>query len=243
MALGGSDEALDRWRRTGQLFEAALAKKPDDPDRQRNVALVEKYVGSVLDDRDEDEAALVHYRRALELDEKRLVTSRDNRLVQFDVSIDLANVATIAETLNDLATAAAMYTRSLELRKQLSDSDPKDMLARGRLGYVQTRLAGVERRSGDTRSAGVHARAAVQNQEGVLAATADPITRRDLASALVEFGQAEKSLAQRESACAAFRRALGLLQAAGAETIGNVPYYVAEATREAAACDRPEREH
>ncbi len=40
------------WKRTIELYEAELRDKPDDPNRQRNVALAEKYLGGVLDDPD-----------------------------------------------------------------------------------------------------------------------------------------------------------------------------------------------
>ena len=81
------EEAIPYWQRAAELFDAALAEKPEDPERQRNVALVEKYWGSVLDNLQRDDEAGVHYSRARSLDEKRYASDPNNRGTQFDFAV------------------------------------------------------------------------------------------------------------------------------------------------------------
>ena len=49
LGLGTLPEALPVWEAAGKIFDALLAEKPDDVDRQRNVALVNKYIGGLYD--------------------------------------------------------------------------------------------------------------------------------------------------------------------------------------------------
>ena len=48
------------------------------------------------------------------------------------------------ERAGKLEEAASLYSRSLEIRRRLSDSDPEDMLSRAKTGYMQMRLALLE---------------------------------------------------------------------------------------------------
>lgn len=48
MSLGRDPKAAAQWEAAGQLFEALWKEAPRDPDRMRNVALVDKYYGAQL---------------------------------------------------------------------------------------------------------------------------------------------------------------------------------------------------
>ena len=133
------EEAIPYWQRAAELFNATLAEKPEDPERQRNVALVEKYWGSVLDTLQRDDEASVHYSRARALDEKRYASNPNNRGIQFDLAIDLANTAAMAEGAGRLDEAYDLYSRSLEMRQKLSASDPRDVRTKGRVRYQAAR--------------------------------------------------------------------------------------------------------
>ena len=160
--------ALPYWQRAVALYDEVLAERPDDPVRQRNVALSEKYLGGSLDWVDRDEEAERHYRRALEIDERRYAQDPENRLARFDLAIDVANMATMTLGKNRLDEAYAWFSRSLEMRQKLSASDPADALAKGRIGYVQMRIAEVERRRGHFASAIERASDAVRILESVV---------------------------------------------------------------------------
>ena len=94
LGLGTQPEALPAWEAAGRIFDALLGEKPDDVDRQRNVALVNKYIGGWYGGRKQFDLAEPHYRRAMEIDERTLAADPTDRPAQFDVSIDLSNLAT-----------------------------------------------------------------------------------------------------------------------------------------------------
>jgi serine/threonine protein kinase/tetratricopeptide (TPR) repeat protein len=202
--------AVPHWRRAGELFEAELMDRPDDPGRQRNVALVAKYLGNALYGLNDFEGGLIQYRRALAIDQKRFDANPTNRIVQFDYAIDLANVAASLEQLRDSSGAREMYVRSLEVRQKLADSDPKDMLSRGRVGYLHIRLATLERLSGRLESAAIHAREAVRIEEAVFSVTKDAASRRELAAALHELALSEAAGGRAARACGLHRQSLKL---------------------------------
>jgi serine/threonine protein kinase len=199
------EESLPYWKRTVELFDALLAERPDDPTRQRNVALAEKYLGGVYDHLERDDEAHPHYARALALDEQRYAAAPDNRVVQFDLAIDLANVAVILERQKP-DEAYALYERSLALRQALSESDPNDVLAHGRVGYVQMKLAWAALNGKRVAQALDHARRAVAIQDAVIAKTKDGTTARELGSSLFVLARAEGASGNRAAACSAYRR-------------------------------------
>ena len=55
---------------TGGLYNALLADDADNPENQRNAALVDKYLGAQYQARGDSTQALQHFQRALALDEK-----------------------------------------------------------------------------------------------------------------------------------------------------------------------------
>jgi tetratricopeptide (TPR) repeat protein len=159
-------QALDWWTRAGAVFEALLADQPTDTDRQRNVALVQKYVGTYYELEEDLPAALPHHERALELDEKRLAANPGGRTVQSDVAVDLSNVALAKRTAHRLSEAAADYERCLEIRQQLAASDPQDVRGRSQLAMVHSRLAQVYVDVGRVSDALDHSRQAVVGLAG-----------------------------------------------------------------------------
>ena len=230
------EQSIPYWRRAGELFEAQLAEKPDDPQQQRNVALVEKYLGAVLDENIGDAEALPHFGRALELDEKCSARDPTNRQAQFDVAIDLGNVALLAERAKRFDDAYAMLSRSLEIRQKLWASDPQDARAKSRVGYVQMRLAAIDTQRGRTVSALAHAREAVRIQETVAGATKDLPVRHELAEGLMALAGAETAAGMRPAACASARRALLIFQVMP-PSIRNQTKSDEEAITHVAACD------
>ena len=226
-------ESIPHWQRALELADAELAAKPDDADRMRNVALVEKYLGGRFDGLDRDQEAEAHYRRALELDDRRFTRDPGNRVVQFDLAIDLANVASIIEGRGQIDEAFTLFQRSLELRQRLSSADPKDELARGRLAYVQTRLARIALRRGHRAEALKYVTDAIGNHEAVIAKTNSPAIRRELGGSLVALSEVVSD--RRAESCAALKRARDIFAAVGTQ---NAEDSAAQAVKGAAACER-----
>ncbi len=221
--------AIPYWERALAHYEHDLAERPDDARAQRNVALVCKYLGGAHETMPGGRAAAGPlYRRALALDEGRYLKTPDQRQVWFDLAISLSSVASQAEHEGNHQEALDIYDRSLRLRQQMLDSDPKDVLARRKVGYVQMRLAAVELRLGhlerSRQYAGV-ARATLQPLAN------DPGARQEFASALSIDAEALDALGDRSRACALFRQAA----TAFGDTIGD---YLARTQRYTLAADQ-----
>jgi tetratricopeptide (TPR) repeat protein len=193
------------------VYEELLAKQPDHPERLRNVALVEKYLGAHFTSGNDDAGAVQHHQRALALDEKRLAKDPGNRTAQFDVAIDLANVAESMLSLGQPASAAGLYERSLSLRTALAASDPSDALARSRMAHTHGQLARVYRQLGELPRAYDHGHAAVSIYES--SPRSDPGDRRDLARAIWALGDIETARGRRRDACDRFSRAFDVMVA------------------------------
>lgn len=206
-----AEEELAHWQRAGEVFNALLKERPDDPDRQRNVALVEKYIGAYYEKHQDYPTALLHHLRARELDERRLAAKPEDRLRQFDVAIDLSNVAYAQWSTGHLADAAAGYERSLAIRLALAEADPKDVLARSRVAFVESRLAVVYSNLHDSPRAIAHAREAVRLGESM--AAIDSLHEVLLADDLQTLGVAEMDARHTTEACRAFRRSLDMATA------------------------------
>ena len=139
MAAPFSDELSD-WQRTGALYNGLLTDDPDNPENQRNAALVDKYLGTQYQLRGDFAQALRHYQRALALDEKRLAQTPSDRATQLDVAISLGNVAGILVSQGS-PEAVALYQRSLSIRQALADSDPQDVASLEQSGVRPQGLA------------------------------------------------------------------------------------------------------
>jgi tetratricopeptide (TPR) repeat protein len=197
-------EALPHWQQSAELYRALLAEAPDDPVRQRNVALVEKYLGGQYQVLREYDMALGHYVRARDLDERRLAAAPSNRTALFDLAIDVGNVANIDQIAGRLPEAAAGYERSLAMRQQLAALDPQDVQVVARVAFMHVRLTNLYVRLKRTREALAHARLAVATTEKLAAVDADG--KRSFASNLITLGQVEALAGDRAAGCRSVRR-------------------------------------
>jgi serine/threonine protein kinase/tetratricopeptide (TPR) repeat protein len=200
--------ALAEWTKAGAIFDALLAEHPDDPDRQRNVGLVQKYVGSIYELDNKYDEALQHHARALELDEKRLAAAPANRSTQFDVAVDLSNVAFAKYLVGRLDDAVPDFERCLKMREELSASDPKNVLARRQLTTVHNRYGRLLADMGRIPDALDHHRKAVAIAESL--ATLDANGKNGLAESLFDLAVAEALAGRKTAACAAYRRSFAL---------------------------------
>ena len=201
-------EATKMWLQTLADYEQLLASRPDDDQMQRNVALVGKYLGSILEIPNPSEARK-HYMRSLELDEKRLSATPSDPRVQFDAAISYSNVAAIDELSNHPETALPLFEKSLALRRQLAAADPANVQTRDRLAYLLVRMAQFEETRDPKRSRRLSDEA-IQILMPLVTATNDSVSRQTVASAWYQIGVLERMDRRTDASCAAFRRAQSL---------------------------------
>jgi tetratricopeptide (TPR) repeat protein len=203
---------LPYWERTGQLYEELLREEPENPSRQRNVALIGRNLGGLLVSLGRHDEALPHFERALALDERRLAAAPDNLMAQLDASIEYNQLAGLA-TRNDPARALMLFRKSLAIRERLAETDPRDVLTRSRLGFARQRVATLEMENGNLQVARALLALAVADHEYVIGVTkaTSPADAAELGQALESSAQVERALGQTALACSQARRAAGLL--------------------------------
>jgi non-specific serine/threonine protein kinase/serine/threonine-protein kinase len=211
VALAERDRAVKirHWLAAEPIFEALLARKPDDVDRMRNVALVNKYLGGHLQLDGKDSEAERRYRRALELDERRAAADPANRLVQFDLAIDLANVGSVLARKNQDVEALRFYERSVAMRERLVASDPNDVLARRSLAGILISVARVRFSVDDWNGAARDAERALELARGLPAAEKN-VARKISAQAELSLARVDVEQGRQAAACERHRRAFEL---------------------------------
>lgn len=215
----GSDESLPEWQRAAEIYGRFLAEQPDDPERQRNVALVQKYLGAYYEQRRDFAQAVVHHLEAQKLDERRLAADPSSRKAQLDVAIDLGNLAFAHWQTRRLAEAAAGYERSLDIRSRLAETDPKDAYARGRVAYAHSRLGAVYGALGRHTEALRHAEDAVRIGESQV--TINASYAELFADYVRMLGEVQLRAGRVPAACASFRRSQALLVGLSAKGISD----------------------
>jgi serine/threonine protein kinase len=225
-----TDEAIPVWLQTLDYYETLLSILPEDQQTQRNVALVGKYLGSIYESTD-PKAALKHYARSLELDERRLNAAPDDQRVWFDAAISFSNVASVSELQGDNDTAERLFTRSLELRERLAKSDPNNAAAVDRLGYLLARL-GRFYLDRDPRRSRDYSSRSIDVLQPLVKKTGDRSLSHQFARGWYQIGLAELKLQSKTRACDAFRRADGYFRLVSGEIEQNRDGGSAKATWE-----------
>jgi len=211
-------EARPVWEETLRLYEHELSLHPSDPEAPRNVALVGKYLGAILETAGDFPAARAHYDRSLQLDEQRLRAAPTDPRVRFDAAISFSNLASTTEQLGDLDTAAALFERSLALRRSLVAADPLNVQARNRLAYLLARLASFNLKR-NLVTALAYGKEAIEVQQQVLDKTGDRRARSDLGFAWLQVGLVQERTGAHSAACSAFQKAVKLYEG-GSEVMG-----------------------
>ena len=230
-------DELRYWLRSRDAYAALLADHPSDATRQRQVALIEKYIGGYYDDQQEHDAALEHYQRAMALDEPRAARDPTDRIAAFDLAIDLSNLGYVHDGRRDFAEATRLYERSLAIRERLSASDPSDVLARLKVAFMLRQMGFVAEHEGDTLAAIRYFRRAAELYGTTDLRNLD--SRRNLAISLANLATLEHK--DRAAVCADESRAFALLanlndgERRGAEPSDPMP----DVARTAASCGVP----
>ena len=205
----GPGQAIPLWLKAGEVFESLLAERPDDPDRQRNVALVAKYLGEQYRRAGDLDQALVHHRRAEEIDQRRVAQAPGSRQAQLDLAQDRSSLGGLYRQKGQLKEAAVSLEQSLAVRQKLSDSDPKDDFLRGRLAYAHSLLAATYADMGnyDDALSGTREALAITESRRPL----DAQGQLELAQYLVQLASLERKARQDARACEHLRQAAAAL--------------------------------
>lgn len=204
-------QALRDYRAATQIFEGLLSKRPDDAERLRDAALGHKYIGAILKDGNQLDAALPHLRRAEELDQRRTEVHPEDRQARLDLSFDYGEDAEFRETQGkDLPAALALYRKTLAIREELSASDPRDIRVRDRVRYVEIEISRILLKLNRPFEASPHVQRSVQMSRELYAVEPSTRNRSMLAWAFELEGRKDSALRRDKSACEAFAQARDL---------------------------------
>ena len=131
------DAALAMWRRTLDVYQADLGRKPSDPNNMRNVALVHKYMENWFARKKDWAECVRQMAAARDLDAKRLTLAPNNRMVRLDLTFDLTQLAAIRYGTGEYNLALTGFDEVIALRKQLADEDPQDANLKQRLAFAR----------------------------------------------------------------------------------------------------------
>jgi non-specific serine/threonine protein kinase/serine/threonine-protein kinase len=217
---GERDARVANLTRASDTFAAIDRESPANDTSRRNVGLAQKYLGDLYLAEGSYQQALVHHQRALAIDEERLAGNPGDRRRQFDVGIDLSNVAFSQWGLRQFAESALSYERGREVFASLSGTDPKDVAAAYWRARVHTRLARVYHDVGAHEKALTHASEAVRQFEPLK--EVDAIYKARYAEALVALGRSRHATGQRSESCAPLAGAMRIIDTLRAANRSNL---------------------
>jgi tetratricopeptide (TPR) repeat protein len=203
------------------VFESMLAHDPHNLTRLRNAALSHKYVAGILISDGDPDGALVHLKRAEELDAACVRAAPNNPEHKMDLAIDLGQWAEYYEHKNDIAKGIEYSRASVAIRRELASADPRDARAQDRLAYSLTRLGDLYLNvsPGQALESYQEARSIAERLQ-----TESQRAAR-LCRLFLGMGRAYEKLGDRERSCFAYAKATKLYP----DVVNQMPFLAAEA--------------
>lgn len=137
------------------------------PAHRRNLALVYRYMGGILQRLDRGGEALEYYGRAAAIDRERKAAAPNNATASIDLSFDVASIAKLRAGRNQLGPAIDGLREALGLREAVLAADPRNAQARAAVARARGDLAGLLLRAGDRPAAEAAMRRSVAEREGL----------------------------------------------------------------------------
>jgi tetratricopeptide (TPR) repeat protein len=190
---------------SARQIEDLLKARPEDAGRQRNVALVNKYIAARLLVRSEKDRGLPYLNRAEELDAARAAANPEAREAQMDLSFDYSQNATFYSNRERFEEALANYRKALDIRLRIAKADPADAHMQDRLVFVYSRIGGALENLGRPAEALTAYKEAVRiSRELLTREPRHPPFRLNLASSLADEARLKPD------ACGTWQEAAGL---------------------------------
>ena len=192
------------WEAAGREFEALLAERPDDPDRMRNVALVDKYMVNLLEGTGEFDEGLRRAERAARLDERRLEMRPRDPQARLDAAISYGQLAAMTR---EPVRRLELLDKGLVLREEIVREDPANAFARQvhRRSFALVARARLD--TGDTAGAAATAARSLALYAAENPALIETAERQFRALALLVLATLDARDGRRADACARLARA------------------------------------
>ena len=205
---GHFEAALARSRKGLSLREGLAARRPDDAERQMDLAQAWQYVAfdaNTAGKRTEAKAALESQRVILE---EQVRARPDDRAVRRNLGQNLYLEGELSTTGDDQEGALSRFREAEEIQERLVREDPASVMFRRDLGYTLTEVGNSQASLNDAAAALETYRRALGVFEAMAAAdpkSTDPVL--GVAMSHHNVGQALARLDRRDEAVVEFRRA------------------------------------
>jgi tetratricopeptide (TPR) repeat protein len=202
-------QAVELRKRALECFESAARLGGDSLPRRGELASQLRYLSMDHAKAGDLDSMGRSVRRALQLDEERLKAQPDSAAIQFAIAFDLGLLGEHATRRGALPEALAYYERTLELRRQVLQSDPGNALVQHRYFLALNSIARVKRMMGDVAAARLAYRQAIDALARLPAAGSDPIWHVAIGQVYAGYGLLlSESPAERSEGCSWLRQAL-----------------------------------
>ena len=231
--LTGDSQSLGYRLEALPIDEELLRAKPTDPSRQRNAALVQKYIANHWVGVDPNRA-LPYLQRALALDEARLASDPGNQGAKLDLSFDYSQFGTYYQAKHDLPNAIEYQRKTLAIRRDLAASDPQDVWKQDRLAYVLTGISDNLIEIHDYRAAlaNLDESRRILERLGI----SDKGKTSEYAGTLYSIGDANRGLGKEQAACEQYSKARDLYRKLGPSRSNSDSGLLADLEKEMATC-------
>ncbi|HXY41449.1 MAG TPA: serine/threonine-protein kinase [Vicinamibacteria bacterium] len=135
------------------------------PEHRRNLALIYRYMGGILQRLGRGGEALEVFGRATAIDRERRAAAPNSATTSLDLSFDLAAVAKLRASQDQLGPAIDGLREALSLREAVLAADPRNAQARSAVGRARGDLAALLLRAGDRPAAEAAMRRSVAERE------------------------------------------------------------------------------
>jgi eukaryotic-like serine/threonine-protein kinase len=218
--LGDAAGALKLHRKVVEIVEKLAATEPADPSLRRFLAGAVMRLGDQLLWTGTLHEAQNQYLRAQEILEG--LASPNNATSQVDLAGVYSDLGNVEVFTGDVVTAEASYRKGLDLYKQLSQSDPRNVNVRFQLEGAYMNLGDVESRLKRVQESSV----ALQTAQGIadqMAPTSPTAEVRNLQGQIfVTRGEASARVEQIDVALRYYREALTVYAKLNSDDPGNV---------------------
>jgi tetratricopeptide (TPR) repeat protein len=212
--FGDSAGALALARQSYQTLAPIAAAQPSNVVGQRNLAVTDNFIGSVLEGQGDLDGALAQYQAALAINDALVKAGPNDPALLRERSIALDNVAKVQKARNDLPAALQAYRDGLALSEKLAAADPADATLRRDIGVAHANIGYVEQTQGQIESALDEFRQAQAVYVALSAASPnDGGLKQDVAQAALDVAEALDQLGQYGAAFSALQDAANLRRA------------------------------
>jgi tetratricopeptide (TPR) repeat protein len=207
------DAALALFGRAAAHF--ASTSPPDALPRE--AGLIEFYISDIFIKRSDAERGPAHAREALRLTQAALGRAPSDQRARHDVALAAGQLASGLFNAGSAAAAEGYFAMAVDMREQIAAADPENVRAIERLALSKGRFGTILARAGKFAPAQAAIERSVALYEGLQATgRLAPTMEADFAETLNHLGDYHRRRANAPAACAAFGRAVRLLQAAAA---------------------------